>query len=60
MAEKTTYDLLLRGGRVICPASGIDGVRDIAIRDGRIKPGQLVLMDVFGAGLTYGSVLARV
>src|SRR5580698_2858054 len=36
MAEKTTYDLLLRGGRVICPASGIDGVRDVAVRDGRI------------------------
>jgi dihydroorotase len=36
MAEKTTYDLLLRGGRVICPASGIDGIRDVAIRDGKI------------------------
>jgi 3-oxoacyl-[acyl-carrier-protein] synthase III len=32
---------------------------DEAVRDGRIKPGQLILMDVFGAGLTYGSVLAR-
>ena len=27
------------------------------VRDGRIKPGQLVLLDVFGAGLTYGSLL---
>jgi len=36
MAENPKYDLLLRGGRVICPASGIDGVRDLAIRDGRI------------------------
>src|SRR5580698_2329242 len=36
MAEKTTYDLLLRGGRVICPGSGIDGIRDVAIRDGKI------------------------
>src|SRR5262245_44261842 len=30
------YDLILRGGRVIDPAQGIDGTRDIAIRDGRI------------------------
>src|SRR3954463_12725781 len=27
------FDVLLRGGRVICPASGIDGVMDIAIKD---------------------------
>lgn len=32
---------------------------DEAVRDGRIKPGHTVLMDVFGAGLTYGSVLMR-
>ena len=36
MSERSGYDLLLRGGRVICPASGIDGIRDVAIRDGRI------------------------
>src|SRR6202167_5888063 len=36
MAESPKYDLLLRGGRVICPASGIDGIRDVAIQDGRI------------------------
>ena len=30
------YDMLLRGGRVICPVSGIDGIQDVAIRDGRI------------------------
>ena len=33
---------------------------DEAVRDGRIKKGQLVLFDVFGAGLTYGSMLLRV
>lgn len=32
---------------------------DEAVRDGRIQPGHLVLMDVFGAGLTYGSALIR-
>jgi dihydroorotase len=36
MSISTTFDLLLRGGRVICPASGIDGVRDVAIRSGKI------------------------
>lgn len=30
------FDTILRGGRVICPASGIDGIRDVAVRDGRI------------------------
>jgi len=30
------WDLLLRGGRVICPASGIDGIRDVAVKGGRI------------------------
>jgi len=29
MAENPKYDILLRGGRVICPASGIDGIRDV-------------------------------
>jgi dihydroorotase len=33
MAE---YDLLLEGGRVIDPASGVDGVCHLAIRDGRV------------------------
>lgn len=32
---------------------------DEAVRDGRIQPGHLILMDVFGAGLTYGSLLMR-
>ena len=30
------FDLLLRGGRVIDPASGRDGLADIGITDGRI------------------------
>ncbi|MDX6806245.1 amidohydrolase/deacetylase family metallohydrolase [Terrihabitans rhizophilus] len=36
MADVSRYDTLLRGGRVICPASGVDGIKDVAIRDGRI------------------------
>jgi dihydroorotase len=30
------YDLLLRGGHVIDPASGVNGVMDVAVRDGKI------------------------
>ena len=40
-------------------AASIPAVINEAVRDGRIKPGQLVLMDSFGGGLTYGSALFR-
>src|SRR5436190_19116377 len=30
------YDLLLRGGRVIDPAQNINGIQDVAVKDGRI------------------------
>src|SRR6266702_2428437 len=36
MSVSTTFDLLLRGGRVIDPASGIDGLKDVAIRNGKV------------------------
>jgi dihydroorotase len=36
MSVSASFDLLLRGGRVICPASGIDGIKDVAIRNGKI------------------------
>jgi dihydroorotase len=29
-------DLLLRGGRVIDPAQGLDGINDVAVKDGRV------------------------
>lgn len=31
-----TYDILLKGGRVIDPAAGIDGAFDVAVKGGRI------------------------
>ncbi|MGK5081744.1 beta-ketoacyl-ACP synthase III [Bdellovibrionota bacterium FG-1] len=40
-------------------AATIPTALDEAVRDGRIQPGQLVLLDAFGAGLTFGSVLLR-
>lgn len=30
------FDLLIKGGRLIDPASGVDAVRDVAIADGRV------------------------
>jgi dihydroorotase len=35
-ATAPIYDLILQGGHVICPASGIDGVTDVAVVDGKI------------------------
>lgn len=34
--EAGPYDIILRGGRVIDPAQGIDGIADVAVRNGRI------------------------
>ena len=34
--QAQSLDLLIRGGRVIDPRNGIDGVRDVGIADGRI------------------------
>ena len=31
------HDTLLRGGHVVCPTTGIDGVMDVAINGGRIS-----------------------
>ncbi|MBZ9772575.1 amidohydrolase/deacetylase family metallohydrolase [Mesorhizobium sp. CO1-1-8] len=36
MNQESQYDIVLQGGRVICPASGIDGKMDVAIHNGRI------------------------
>src|SRR5262245_17758254 len=36
MSETDPFDLLLRGGHVICPASGLNGVMDVAVRNGKI------------------------
>lgn len=30
-----------------------------AVRDGRIKPGEIILLEAFGAGFTWGSALVR-
>src|SRR5438876_9997309 len=35
-ALAATYDLSIRGGRVIDPSAGIDGIRDVAVAGGKI------------------------
>ncbi len=36
IAQAPQYDLLVRGGRLIDPRNGIDGLRDVAIKEGTI------------------------
>jgi 3-oxoacyl-[acyl-carrier-protein] synthase-3 len=40
-------------------AASVPLALDVGVRDGRIKRGQLVLMEAFGGGFTWGSVLIR-
>ena len=40
-------------------AASIPMALDVGIRDGRIQRGQLVLMEAFGGGFTWGTVLMR-
>ncbi|MBF0358129.1 MAG: ketoacyl-ACP synthase III [Magnetococcales bacterium] len=40
-------------------AASVPIALDVAVRDGRIKPGQLILLEAFGAGFTWGSALIR-
>jgi 3-oxoacyl-[acyl-carrier-protein] synthase-3 len=40
-------------------AASVPMALDVGRRDGRIKPGQLILMEAFGGGFTWGSVLLR-
>lgn len=40
-------------------AATVPSALDEGVREGKIKEGNLVLLDTFGAGLTYGSILLR-
>lgn len=62
--EPAKFDVVLRGGRVIDPASGLDGVADVAIRDGNIAAVQPAIakrdarksVDVTGRIVTPGLI----
>ncbi len=40
-------------------AASVPLALDVAVRDGRIKRGEILLMEAFGGGFTWGSVLAK-
>ena len=40
-------------------AASIPLALDVAVRDGRIKRGEMLLMEAFGGGFTWGSVLMK-
>ena len=40
-------------------AASVPLALDVAIRDGRIKPGDLVMFEAMGGGFTWGACLAR-
>jgi 3-oxoacyl-[acyl-carrier-protein] synthase-3 len=40
-------------------AASVPLALDVGIRDGRLKPGQLLLLEAFGGGFTWGSALVR-
>jgi 3-oxoacyl-[acyl-carrier-protein] synthase III len=40
-------------------AASVPMALDVGIRDGRVQQGQLILMEAFGGGFTWGSVLMR-
>jgi len=40
-------------------AASVPLALDVAVRDGRIKRGDLLLLEAFGGGFTWGSALVR-
>ncbi len=40
-------------------AASVPMALDVGVRDGRIKRGHLVLLEAFGGGFTWGSILMR-
>ena len=40
-------------------AASVPMALDVAVRDGRIRSGDLLLLEAFGGGFTWGSALVR-
>ena len=60
---KQAFDLIIKGGRVIDPANGLDGKFDIGVKKGRIAavapslvPGRAKVIDAAGLLVTPGLV----
>jgi 3-oxoacyl-[acyl-carrier-protein] synthase III len=56
-AEKVVSTVATHGNT---SAASVPLALDAAMADGRIRPGQLVLMEALGGGLTWGAALVRV
>ncbi len=54
--EKVVSTVALHGNT---SAASVPLALEAAVRDGRIKPGDLVLMEALGGGLTWGAALVR-
>lgn len=48
------------GSHANTSAASVPLALDTAVRDGRIKPGQLCLLEAMGGGFTWGAVLVRI
>ena len=40
-------------------AASVPLALDVAVRDGRIKPGQIVVLEAMGGGFTWGAAVLR-
>ena len=52
-------DTVFVNGNVITIDDAKPAAEAVAVRDGRIKRGELLLFEAFGAGFTWGSALVR-
>ena len=52
-------DLIVSRGKVITVDPAFRLAEAVAVRDGRIQPGQVLLMEAMGGGMTWGAGLAR-
>ena len=51
------FDLLVKGGTLVNHDGRGEG--DVAVKDGRIKQGDMVLLEAMGGGFTWGASLVR-
>ena len=53
------FDLIVRGGQVADGLGNALKAADVAVRDGRIKPGHVVMIEAVGGGFTWGAAIIR-